>query len=263
MVETLLIYLALGACAGLAAGLFGIGGGVVIVPVLSMLFEAQGLSDHVALPLAIGTSLATIVITSLAAIWAHHQRRAVQWDIFHQMVLGVGLGGLFGAGMAELLPTGALRVVFGVFELIVAVQIGLNLMASSHRRLPGQAAMFIAAMVIGTVSSVVGIGGGTMTVPFLVWCNVSIRRAVATSSACGLPLSLAGAAGFVVTGWGSVGLPAWSTGYLYWPAFAGVAAASLLFAPLGATLVHKLPVSMLRRIFCAVLGVLGVRMLMG
>jgi len=261
MIETLLIYLALGAVAGLAAGLFGIGGGVVIVPVLATLFEAQGVSGKVLFPLAIGTSLGTIVVTSISAVRAHHRRDAVQWGIFRQMVAGVAIGALLGAAVAEMLPVKTLRVVFGVFELVIAIQIGFNLMAAPQRRLPGQPAMTIAGIVIGALSSVVGIGGGTMTVPFLVWCNVSIRKAVATASACGLPISLAGAAGFVLTGWVAVGLPAWSSGYLYWPALAGIAASSLLFVPLGARLVHTLPVNTLRRIFAIVLVVLGVRML--
>ena len=127
----------------------------------------------------------------------------------------------------------------------------------------GAAGMNLAGGIIGAVSSVVGIGGGTLTVPFLTWCNISIRQAVATSSACGLPIALAGAIGFIATGWAVPGLPGWSSGYVYWPAFAGIAASSLLFAPLGAKLTHTLPVAVLRRFFAVFLAVLGVRMLIG
>jgi uncharacterized membrane protein YfcA len=261
--EVVAIYLALGAVAGLAAGMFGIGGGVVIVPVLALVFAAQGFADGVSMHLAIGTSLATIVVTSISAMHAHHRRGAVQWRVFRQMVPGVMLGALLGAVVADFLPARALRIVFGAFELAVALQIGLDLMVSPQRKLPGQPTMTAAAVTIGAMSSVVGIGGGTLIVPFLVWCNMSIRRAVATSSACGLPLSAAGAVGFVAMGWSDVTLPAWSTGYLYWPALGGIAAASLLFAPLGATLAHVLPVVTLRRLFSAVLAVLGVLMLLG
>ncbi len=263
MIETLLIYLALGAFAGLAAGLFGIGGGVVIVPVLTMLFDAQGIADHVVVHLAVGTSLGSIVVTSISAMRAHHQRGAVRWPIFRRLVAGVTVGALLGAVVADMLPTSVLRTVFGVFEIVVAIQIGFNFMAAAHRKLPSVPGMTFAGVVIGALSSVVGIGGGTMTVPFLVWCNVSMRQAVATASACGLPISIAGAFGFVVGGWGVSGLPAWSTSYLYWPALLGIAATSLAFAPLGATWAHVLPVIVLRRIFCAILAVLGTRMLLG
>lgn len=261
--EIFLIYLVLGALAGLAAGLFGIGGGIVIVPVLTLSFEAQGVADEVLIHLAIGTSLATIVVTSISAMYAHHRRGAVQWPIFRQMLVGIAIGGLLGAAIADVLPTRALRTVFGIFEIVVAIQIGFNLMASSHRRFPGQPWATIDSIVIGAVSSVVGIGGGTMTVPFLVWCNVSLRQAVATSSACGLPISIAGAAGFVLAGWGNGLLPGWSTGYVHWPALAGIAAASLATAPLGARLVHALPVNVLRRALAVILVLLGLRMLFG
>ncbi len=261
--DVLPIYLALGAFAGLIAGLFGVGGGLIIVPVLSLLFETQGMSGAVFVHLAIGTSLTTIVVTSVSSTWAHHRHGAVQWGMVRGLSVGIVIGALLGAVIAYVLPTRILRIVFGVFELAVAAQIGLNLMASAHRRLPGQPMLTVAGIVIGALSSVVGIGGGTLTVPFLAWCNVSIRRAVATASACGFPISLAGAVGFIVTGWGVTALPEWSTGYLYWPAFAGIAATSLLFAPFGARLAHRLPVNVLRRIFAGFLTILGVRMLVG
>jgi len=261
--EIIFTYILIGMFAGLVAGMFGVGGGLIIVPALVVLFESQGASSSIMVHLAIGTSLATIVVTSISSMRAHHQHGAVQWDVFRRLTPGIIVGALFGAMIADFLPTPVLRVIFGIFELAVAVQIGFNFMASPHRQLPGRTLMTVAGVVIGTVSSVVGIGGGTMTVPFLVWCNVSIRRAVATSSACGLPISIAGAVGFVLTGWSEPGLPPGSTGYLYWPAFAGIAAASLFSAPLGARLTHTLPVDVLRRIFAVLLVILGIRMLIG
>jgi hypothetical protein len=261
--ELLIIYLGLGVFAGLVAGLFGVGGGLIIVPALTILFQAYGIASSSYVHLAIGTSLATIVVTSISSMRAHHRHGAVQWDVFRQLTPGIVVGALLGAVIADFLPTAILRVVFAVFELAVAIQIGFNLMASPHRHLPGPKVMAGVGTVVGVISSVVGIGGGTMTVPFLVWCNVSIRKAVATSSACGLPISIAGAAGFVFTGWGEPTLPAGSTGYLYWPAFAGIAAASVIFAPLGARLAHTLPVTMLQRVFAVFLALLGLRMLIG
>ncbi len=261
--EILLIYLLVGAVAGTIAGLLGVGGGLIIVPVLALLFQRWGFADGVLMHLAIGTSLATIVLTAISSMRAHHKRGAVDWSVFQRLTPGIVVGALAGAVIADFMPTHALRLFFGVFELAVAAQIGLNLMASPHRRLPGKAGMGVAGAVIGALSAVVGIGGGTLTVPFLVWCNVALRSAVATSSATGLPIAVAGAVGFVLTGWNAPDLPPWSTGYLYWPAFAGIALASLAFAPLGAWLAHTLPVHTLRRFFAIFLAVLGVRMLLG
>lgn len=257
----LVSYLLLGGVAGILAGLLGVGGGLVIVPVLAWLFLRAGMAPEVLMHMAIGTSLATIVFTSLSSVWAHHRRGAVLWGAFRRMTPGIVLGAALGAAMADRLPSETLRLIFGLFELTVAMQMALNLRPAAHRGLPGRWGMGVAGSVIGLVSAVVGIGGGTMSVPFLQWCNVSMRQAVATSAACGLPIALAGALGFVLAGWNTPGLPAWSSGYLYWPAFAGIVAASVLFAPLGARLAHLLPTVVLKRFFALFLAFLGVRML--
>lgn len=261
--DVLIIYLAVGAFAGLIAGLLGVGGGLIIVPVLVFVFQGQGVDASVIVHLAIGTSLATIAITSISSMRAHHRHGAVQWAVFRRLTPGIVVGALLGAVIADFLPTKAMRLWFGIFELLVAAQIGFNLMVAPRGHLPGTLGTSIAGGVIGAISAALGIGGGTLTTPFLVWCNISLRQAVATSSACGLPIALAGAAGFVATGWHNSALPAWSSGYLYWPAFAGIVISSLLFAPLGAKLTHTLPVVVLRRFFAIFLAVLGVRMLIG
>ena len=261
--EILLIYLLVGAFAGVIAGLLGVGGGLIIVPVLALLFQQWGFADAVVMHLAIGTSLATIVVTALSSMHAHHRHGAVDWTVFRRLTPGMVVGALIGAVIADFMPTWALRLFFGFFEIAVAVQIGFQLMASPQRTLPGTAGMTVAGAAIGALSAVVGIGGGTLTVPFLVWCNTTLRRAVATSSATGLPIAVAGAAGFALTGWGEPRLPAWSSGYIYWPALVGIAAASVVFAPLGARLAHTLPVHVLRRFFAIFLAVLGARMLLG
>ncbi|OGI55303.1 MAG: hypothetical protein A3E57_01050 [Candidatus Muproteobacteria bacterium RIFCSPHIGHO2_12_FULL_60_33] len=261
--DVLIIYLLVGAFAGLIAGLLGVGGGLIIVPVLVFVFQGQGVDSSLIVHLAIGTSLATIAITSISSMRAHHRHGAVQWPVFRRLAPGIVVGALVGAIIADFMPTTAMRLWFGIFELLVAAQIGFNLMVAPRGHLPGTLGTNIAGGVIGAVSAALGIGGGTLTTPFLVWCNISLRQAVATSSACGLPIAGAGAAGFVATGWNESGLPVWSSGYLYWPAFAGIAVSSLLFAPLGAKLTHTLPVVVLRRFFAVFLVVLGVRMLIG
>jgi len=258
-----LIYLGLGAFAGVLAGMLGVGGGLIIVPILAWVFLGLGFDHGVIMHLAVGTSLATIVFTSISSVRAHHQRGAVHWPLVLRLMPGI-VGGVFiGALAAKHLPTAALRTVFGVFELLVAAQMGFSLLPAAHRVLPGRIGMTVAGSVIGAVSAIVGIGGGTLTVPFLLWCGVAMRQAVATSAACGLPIAAAGAAAFAWIGSSATALPPLSLGYLYLPALVGVAASSILFAPFGARLAHTLPVMVLKRFFAVFLAVLGLRMLLG
>ncbi|MDY6978494.1 MAG: sulfite exporter TauE/SafE family protein [Pseudomonadota bacterium] len=258
-----LLYLLLGMFAGVAAGLLGIGGGLIIVPVLVFIFQQQQFNGPVIVHLAVGTSLATIVLTSIASVRSHHQHGAVLWPVFARMAPAIVLGALLGSVIADGMPTRVLKWVFAIFELTVATQMILAYRPNPHRGLPDWPGLSLAGGLIGAVSAIVGIGGGTMTVPFLVWCNVAMRKAVATAAACGLPIALAGATGFIVTGWNEPGLPAGSSGYVYWPAFIGIVASSVLFAPLGARLAHRLPAAQLKRIFALLLYALGIRMLLG
>lgn len=257
------VYLVVGGVAGLLAGLLGVGGGLVIVPALIWVFRGNAFDLSILVHLAVGTSLATIVITSISSIRAHHRRGAVLWPLVKSLTPGIILGAWLGAVIADYLPTLWLQRVFACFAILVGLQMGLGTKADAHRGLPGGLGMFSAGGGIGTLSTIVGIGGGSLTVPFLSWCSVNIRNAVATSSACGLPIAVAGTLGFVAVGWGERGLPVGSTGFVYWPAFLGIIAASVLFAPVGAKLAHAIEVAMLKRIFALLLLVLGVRMLFG
>ncbi len=261
-VEMFAAYLVLGAFAGTLAGLLGVGGGLIIVPVLAWTFEASGFPSAFLMQLAVGTSLATIAVTAVSSILAHHRRAAVLWPVVGQLTPGVLAGALLGAWIASAVPSDGLRVFFGVFELLVALQMASGLNAAPHRSLPRPAVVTGAGTVIGTISAMVGIGGGTMTVPFLTWCNVSVRQAVGTSSAVGLPIAIAGAAGFVTTGLERP-TPAWSAGFVYLPALAGIALTSALFAPLGARWAHILPTAVLKRIFAAFLAAVGIKMVLG
>lgn len=259
----LAIYLALGATAGLLAGLFGVGGGLVIVPVLAWVFAAQGMDAGVIMHLAIGTSLASIWLTSIMSIRAHHRRGAVNWPLVRRLALGIVVGALAGSVIADQLPTAALKRIFGMFELFVAAQMLLVSRYQAHFDLPGRLGLTSVGSIIGVVSAIIGIGGGTLTVPFLVWCRVPMIQAVATSAACGLPIAIAGASGFILTGWNVALLPEWSSGYLYWPAWLGIVIASSLTAGLGARLAHKLPAARLRQLFALLLMGMGVKMLAG
>ncbi|MGH8656770.1 MAG: sulfite exporter TauE/SafE family protein [Gammaproteobacteria bacterium] len=254
-------YLGLGAVAGVLAGLLGVGGGLVIVPALFFLFGALGFSEQIVMHLALGSSLATVAFTALASSYAHHKHGAVLWRVVAVLVPGIALGAFGGAAVADRLPTPALRLAFGLFELLVAAQLGFGVRASPQRGLPRRAGMIGVGTLIGALSAVFGIGGGTLTVPFLVWCNVRIRVAVATSAACGLPIALAGSLGFITAGWDNPKLPAGASGYVYWPAVLGIAAASVPCAPLGARLTHALPMETLQRLFAILLAFIGLRML--
>ena len=263
ILSTLLFYLTLGLFAGVMAGLLGVGGGLIIVPTLAWIFHHQQVDDAIVMHLAIGTSLATIVVTSISSVRAHHRRGAVLWPIFWRLTPGIVVGAWLGAAIADALPSAVLSKVFAVFVLTVAAQMGFGAKPAPHRELPGTTGMLTAGGVIGAVSAIVGIGGGSLTVPFLSWCNTAIRQAVATSSACGLPIALAGALGFVVTGLNAAGRPDWSLGYVYGPALVGITLTSMLSAPLGAKLAHTLPTEMLKKVFAAFLTLVGVKMLLG
>jgi len=256
------LLLSIGAAAGIMAGLLGIGGGLIIVPVLFALFLSTGQADDsVAMHAAIGTSLATIVLTSISSILAHQKHRAILWQVVVSITPAILVGGLAGALIAGLLPGTALRIGFAIFLLLVAVQMLIGRAPSAHRSLPGLPGLSLVGSVIGAISAIMGIGGGTMSVPFLVWCNVEARIAVATSAAIGLPIALAGTVGFIIAGLGKAGLPPLSIGYVNIPAFVCIVIASVLFAPLGAKFAHRIPHAKLKRIFAVFLLILAIRMI--
>jgi len=258
-----LIYLGVGALAGLTAGLLGLGGGAVIVPALYMVFVAQGLPDAQIMHLAVGTSLATIIFTSLSSIRAHHRRDAVCWPLVRGLAPGIVLGALLGALLVNQLSSDLLRIIFGVCEILIALQMGLTLIPQGKQQLPGRFGLFNAGGITGLVSALIGIGGGSIMVPFLHWCQVNMRQAVATSAACGLPIALVATVSYIATGWSQTREIEWSVGFVYLPALLGIVAASIFFAPIGAALAHRLPLLMLRRLFALVLGLIGIKMLLG
>lgn len=259
--EFYLLYLLIGAVAGTLGGLLGVGGGLIIVPALLYLFHAQDFTDSVVMHLAVATSLAAIVFTSASSALAHHRRRAVLWRPVGLLVPGILLGGVLGALIAGQLPGEVLRVLFGAFECAVAWQLVRDSGPPTQRELPGAAVLAAVGAGIGSASTILGIGGGVFIVPFLVWCHVDLRKAVATSSACGFPIAIAGGGGMVASGWGVPDLPAFSIGYVYWPAALAIACTSVLAAPVGARLAHTLPVQTLRRTFAVFLAIVGIRML--
>lgn len=248
-----LLYLVAGAFAGLLSGLFGVGGGIVIVPILAFLFIGLHFPETHLMHLALGTSLATIVLTSISSARAHHRKGNVNWPVVRQIAPAVIIGTLLGTLVAAQLHSIWLKLVFALFILVVATQLLLDFTPSSHRQLPGRMGISVIGALIGVVSSLVGIGGGTLSVPFLIYCNSDARSAIGTSAAIGLPIATAGTLGYVLTGLSSPHLPELSLGFIYLPAFAGIALASIFTAPLGATLAQRLPIHTLKRLFALLL----------
>lgn len=259
----ILIYLAVGALAGFTAGLFGVGGGLVIVPTLIYCFALQGVSSVIAVQLAVATSLASIVFTSISSVGAHHRLGNVDWAIWRLLAPGIALGVVAGVAVAAATPGEDLKLVFGIFALLIALQMGLGVKPSPSRQLPGRPQTFAAGGVIGFLSALFGIGGGSLTVPFLSWCNVVMQRAVATSAACGLPIAIVGALTNMVAGYGHPQLPAWSTGFVYWPALLAIIVCSTPCAKLGASLAQRLPAQRLKQIFALFLFAVGSHFIYG
>lgn len=255
-------YLALGAFAGVFAGMLGIGGGLVLVPALALMFAAQAqFPAGEVLHVALGTSMASIIFTAIASIRTHHRHGAIRWDIVKTITPGILVGTGFGTLVAASVPTRPLALFFTFFVCVVAVQMAMNLKPKATRELPGPVGIAGVGLGIGVLSSLVAIGGGSLTVPFLTWCNVRIQHAIGTSAAIGLPIAIGGTVGYVFNGWGKSVLPAGSLGYVYLPALAILVAATMVTAPIGARLAHRLPVATLKRIFAGLLILLAVKML--
>lgn len=259
--EWWILYLLMGLFVGLFAGMLGIGGGVMLVPLMVFVFTAQLFPIDRVVHLALGTSLTSIVFTSIASLRAHHRHGAVRWDIVRSASPGLVIGVLLGALLADRLDSRYLAIFFVAFVYYSATQLLLDVKPRPSRQLPGPAGLSAAGTVIGAVSSWVGAGGGVMTIPLMALCNVPMRHCIGTSAALGLPIALAGAIGYIATGLGKDHLPPLSIGYVYLPALAGVVVGTVVTVPLGARLAHSMPVVMLKRIFAGILFLLATRML--
>lgn len=252
----------LGLATGFLAGLLGIGGGMLLVPFLTYIIGMQGVAPGLAVKMAIATSMATIMFTSLSSVRAHHRRGAVRWDIAQRLAPGIVLGGMAASlGVFALLRGSVLALVFAGFVAFSALQMLRARKPAPSRELPGTAGQLAAGSGIGFLSGLVGAGGGFVSVPFMTWCNVPIHNAVATSAALGFPIAVVNVLGYVIAGRAETGLPPASLGYVWLPALAAVALCSVLTAPLGARVAHQLPVAQLRRVFAGLLFLLAAYML--
>ncbi|MAM55966.1 MAG: hypothetical protein CMN25_01355 [Salinicola sp.] len=263
MLTAIAIYLLVGAAAGLMAGVFGIGGGIVIVPALVFTFLAQGVDPAVVAHLAVGTSLATIVVTGASSAWGHWRRGSVRQDWLRLMMPGLLMGGVLGVLLASVLPGHALTRLFGIFAVVMALKMLLTRPPATLGREPRRWPMTSAGALIGGVSTLFGVGGGVMSVPWLSRFTSRMTEAVGTSSAIGLPIALIGTATNVVVGWGEMTLPTGATGYVMWPAFLGLMVTSVPMARVGVKVAHALPARTLRRIFALLLIVVGIKLMIG
>ncbi|MGJ7563487.1 sulfite exporter TauE/SafE family protein [Variovorax sp. GB1R11] len=253
---------ALGLGTGFLAGLLGIGGGMLMVPFITIIMGQRDVPADLAVKMAIATSMATIIFTSVSSVRAHHKRGAVRWDIVKRLSPGIVIGSLAGSlGVFALLKGTALAIFFALFVGFSATQMFLDKKPKPTRQMPGTGGQLAAGGVIGFISGLVGAGGGFISVPFMTWCNVAIHNAVATSAALGFPIAVANVLGYVVAGHSVDGLPAGSFGYIWLPALAVIAACSVFTAPLGAKAAHSLPVKKLKRVFATILYLLAAYML--
>jgi len=259
----LIIQLALlGLGTGFLAGLLGIGGGMMMVPFITIILSGRGVGPNLAVKMAIATSMATIIFTSISSVRAHHQRGLVRWDLVRGLAPGIVLGAaLASLGVFAMLKGSWLALFFAAFVSFSATQMFLDKKPAPTRQVPGTGGLIGAGGVIGFLAGLVGAGGGFVSVPFMTWCNVAIHNAVATSAALGFPIALANVAGYIISGQGLQNLPPYSFGYIWLPALGVIAACSVLTAPLGARAAHRLPVKQLKRVFASILYVLAAYML--
>lgn len=268
----LITFLVIGALAGFAAGLFGVGGGTIIVPLLFIVFTQMGYSPDVIMHLALGTSLATIIVTSISSLMAHNKKGSVMWPVFKNLAPGMALGCFFGAGVAGLISGIHLQIIVGIFLLWVAYRMfakakSQTVASTSNTAnqdtqfneiaLPSTPKQLAAGGVIGIASAIFGIGGGSLTVPYLTRYGVVMQKAVGTSAACGLPIAIAGALGFMFFGMQQkIDVPN-TIGFVHIYAFLGISVMSFLTAKLGAKVAHILSPAMLKKCFSVLLTIVG------
>jgi uncharacterized protein len=260
-IEWILAYIALGSVVGFLAGLFGIGGGGIMVPLLTTMFVMQGFPLEHTVHAALATSMAAIIFTSVSSLRAHHRHDGVVWPVVGGIAPGIIIGTFGVAFIASFIPPQPLAIFFVVFMFYVSVRMFLDIKPKPSRQLPGFLGLSAAGAGIGGISALAAIGGGSLTVPFLTWCNVSIQKAIGTSAAVGFPIAVAGTLGYFVGGLNVEGVPAYSLGYIYIPAVLAITFVSILTAPLGAKLAHRLPVGSLKKLFAGMLMLLCANML--
>lgn len=259
--ELIISFLLLGSFVGIMAGLFGIGGGGIMVPVLTSLFVTQGIPVEQVVHLALGTSMASIIFTSISSMRSHHANDAVIWHVVKSITFGILIGTFLATFIAARINSLYLAIFFSAFMAYTSIKMFLNRPPKSNKQISGNKEIFFVGTGIGAISALVSIGGGTLTVPYLVSRNIDIKKAVGTSSAIGLPISIAGTIGYLINGWPNSSLENYTLGFVYLPAVLLISITSFMTAPYGAKLVQFLPVAILKKIFSLLLILLSMKML--
>lgn len=260
---TFFLYLLTGAFAGTLSGLFGIGGGMVVVPILSIIFKQAGYPDSIIMHVASASSLCIMIFTTQMSARVRYRQEGLDFSIYRKLVGGCSIGVIAGVCLADQLPTDVLRMGFGIFLLFVATRSLIIFRVNPSRKMPGPVGSNLMGIAVGMSSGLLGVGGGVVMMPFLTYCNIDMRRAIGVSTLLSLTLAATGAFTSILTGHQEPNLPGWHTGYINWPAVIGIAASSIVFAPMGVFLSHKLPVHTLKRLFGLIILLTGIHMLWG
>lgn len=260
-IQTVVLFLMLGAFVGFMAGLLGLGGGGIMVPAFVAIFMAQGVCSDEVVHLALGTSMMSMVITTFSSFRAHYAKDGVIWDIFRKMTGGVILGTFLATFLAARLDSIYLALFFTVFMSVVTVRTVLDIKPKPDKKIPSTANLFGAGTIIGAISAMMSVGGGAFTVPYLTAHNIDIKKAIGTSAAIGFPIALSGTIGFMINGWSETALDSWQMGYVYLPAVLFVSIMGAFTAPLGVRVAHSLPTDILKKLFALLLVVLSFKML--
>lgn len=260
-IEWVLLYIVLGALVGFLAGLLGVGGGGILVPLLASIFTYQGISVDNAVHLALGTSLACMIIFSVASIRAHASRGAVVWQVVGGMAPGIILGAFLATQVAASINSASIAIFFALFMALVAGQMFLNWQPKPSSKPVTICGLIAAGIGIGSVSALAAVGGGFLTVAYLGYKNVNIKRAIGTSAAIGFPIAIAGTVGYMISGWSITSGNPYTVGFIYVPAFLAIAVASSIAVSYGARCSHSLPDAYLRKIFAVISLILSIKML--
>ena len=260
-IQTIIYFLALGSFVGIISGLFGIGGGGVIVPVLTAIFLANGIPETNVVHIALGTSMSIIMITSISSIRAQQKKKAIVWDVVKNMAPGIIIGTFLATFIASKLDSFYLSVLFAIFMFLTSIQMMIGKKPKKDTKVFSNKTHFFSGGFIGAVSSLVSIGGGILSVPYLLAQNIDIKKAIATSSAIGFPIAASGTLGYIINGWTNTSMDTYTLGFVNLTAFICVAVASFLTAPIGVMLVHKTNVYFMKKLFSLLTLLLSLKMI--